>query len=115
MVFELHLETFCLALLTKPPPPNSFNTLHQTIAPPFRTTEGTEPCRHIDFRVALAVFLSERLAGAPVRPEELMAVAGASHGIDLCARLLARPGDVALVEVWLCVWWFCVFLAARSA
>ena len=27
-----------------------------------------------------------------------MATAGVSHGIDLCARMLAQPGDVVLIE-----------------
>ena len=53
---------------------------------------------HFDFRAALAQFLMENTHNLEVRAEDLMATAGVSHGIHLCARLLAKPGDVVLME-----------------
>jgi len=56
------------------------------------------PRGYREFRQALASFLTERIAGPPVGADDLMITTGVSHGIDLCARMLARPGDVVLVE-----------------
>eukprot|EP00775_Hariotina_reticulata_P011823 gene11823-11967_t len=49
------------------------------------------------FRQALSDFLSKETNG-DVDPAQLMITAGVSHGLDMCCRLLAQPGDVVLVE-----------------
>ena len=49
------------------------------------------------FRASLAAWLSLGRDGQGVDAEELVATAGASHALDLCARNLARPGGVVAV------------------
>ena len=48
----------------------------------------------------LRVAIMELLHGLGIRgtPDEVLITHGAMHGIDLTARALARPGDVALIE-----------------
>lgn len=74
---------------------------------------------YASYRAALAAFLSSRHSGcsggsggggdstanaaaaaasAAVDPDDLLVTAGVSHGIDLCCRRLASPGDAILVE-----------------
>ena len=47
-------------------------------------------------RVALCDHLRER--GIDAHPDQILVTSGASHGLALAARALARPGDAVLVE-----------------
>ena len=47
-------------------------------------------------RAALATMLHER--GMTIGPDEIMITSGATQGVALAAELLARPGDIVLVE-----------------
>lgn len=52
---------------------------------------------HPALRSALASMLASR-RGMCVGPDEVLVVHGSQMGIDLCARLLVRPGDAVAVE-----------------
>ncbi|HEY6287335.1 MAG TPA: PLP-dependent aminotransferase family protein [Ktedonobacteraceae bacterium] len=54
--------------------------------------QGTQSL--IDFLVAKI----NREQGLSLRPANLMVIAGSTHGVDMLARLYARPGGVVLVE-----------------
>jgi len=47
---------------------------------------------------ALAAFLDEAEPSAPVMPGWLFATGGCSHGLELLASVLCRPGDVVVCE-----------------
>ena len=59
---------------------------------------------YASFRAALAAFLASEAAGGAnanaraASADDLMVTAGVSHGVDLCCRRLAAPGDCVLVE-----------------
>jgi GntR family transcriptional regulator/MocR family aminotransferase len=52
---------------------------------------------HPRLRAALAAMLAAR-RGIPAGADDVVVVRGSQMGIDLCARLLVRPGDVVAVE-----------------
>lgn len=52
---------------------------------------------HPRLRAALAAMLSSR-RGIPAGPDDVVVVRGSQMGLDLCARLLVRPGDIVAVE-----------------
>lgn len=52
---------------------------------------------HPRLRAALATMLAAR-RGIPAGADDVVVVRGSQMGIDLCARLLIRPGDVVAVE-----------------
>lgn len=52
---------------------------------------------HPRLRAALAAMLAAR-RGIPAGTDDVVVVRGSQMGIDLCARLLVRPGDVVAVE-----------------
>lgn len=52
---------------------------------------------HPRLRAALAAMLAAR-RGIPAGADDVVVVRGSQMGIDLCARLLIRPGDVVAVE-----------------
>lgn len=51
----------------------------------------------LELRQALAGYLHRR-RGLDVQADDLLIVGGTQQGIDLCARVLLDPGDLALVE-----------------
>jgi DNA-binding transcriptional MocR family regulator len=57
---------------------------------------GYEPFGLPRAREAVAAHLSAR--GLPTKPEQILIMQGALHGLDLALRTLARPGDRILVE-----------------
>jgi GntR family transcriptional regulator / MocR family aminotransferase len=52
---------------------------------------------HPRLRAALAAMLAAR-RGIPAGADDVVVVRGSQMGIDLCARLLSRPGDIVAVE-----------------
>src|SRR6266581_4744963 len=66
--------------------PDAYKTLQ------YGTEEGTRSL--IDFLVGKI----QREQGLSLQPANLMVIAGSTHGVDMLARLYARPGGVVLVE-----------------
>ncbi len=56
-----------------------------------------DPLGDPDLRAALAHWIG-RTRGVVCSPDELVVTAGALHGLDLIARVVAEPGAVAVVE-----------------
>ena len=68
------------------------NSPHAYAALQYGTEQGTQ---------SLINFLVEKInreQGLSLQPGNLMVIAGSTHGVDMLARLYARPGGVVLVE-----------------
>ena len=70
---------------------------HALRTTPVQSLADEDPCGSPALREQIARYLGAS-RGIACDPDQILVVSGIRHAIDLCARVLVRPGDTTLVE-----------------